>query len=60
MALTEQSKKNNLREFATQKLPAIAQELTSGPWTDGASRFLDSVVILVEEGKPHERRTHAE
>jgi hypothetical protein len=36
-------------ELAKEKLPAIAEELTSGPWTDGASRFLDWLIIKAEQ-----------
>jgi hypothetical protein len=38
----------NHREFAREKLPAIAEEFTSGPWTEGANRFLDWLITQAE------------
>ena len=31
-------------ELTKEKLPAMAEEFTSGPWIEGASRFLDFLV----------------
>jgi hypothetical protein len=38
-------------ELTKEKLPAIAEEFSSGTWIEGASRFFNCLIIQTEEAE---------